>query len=210
MNVDVETHGESHAHKTGHRWVDMVIAFSALFVSVVSLAIAIMHGRTMENMVAANSWPFLAYGAGTNTINGVLTIHMHVVNTGVGPAKIESAELVWKGVAYRRDQDFLKACCGLVPDSKPISTVNFLPHEILRAGERITFLGFQESADPEVFAVIQRAMLSRDLQLHVCYCSIFDECWKSDLTTHSLNPKPVQACVEPKVPFDQGILNGEP
>src|SRR5690242_3553010 len=110
MNLDVDAHAETHAHKTGHRWVDMVIAFSALFISVVSLGIAILHGRTMEDMVAANSWPFLAYGAGTNTIDDVLTIHMHVVNTGVGPAKIESAELVWKGVAYRRDQDFLKAC----------------------------------------------------------------------------------------------------
>jgi hypothetical protein len=216
MSLDVEKHAESHAHKTGHRWVDMVIAFSALFISVVSLGVAILHGRTMENMaaanarlVSANSWPFLAYGAGTNTVDGVLTIHMNVVNTGVGPAKIESAELVWKGVAYRRDQDFLKACCGYDPESGRISTLNFLPHEVLRAGERITFLGFQQPADRGVFDALQRAMLSRDLQLRICYCSIFDECWKSDLTTHSLNPKPASACVEPKVPFDQGILDGE-
>jgi hypothetical protein len=216
MSLDVETHAESHAHKTGHRWVDMLIAFSALFISLVSLGVAIVHGRTMENMaaanarlVAANSWPFLAYGAGTNTIDGVLTIHMHVVNTGVGPAKIESAELVWKGVAYRRDQDFLKACCGFDPESGLISTLNFLPHEVLRAGERITFLGFQQPAGAGVFAALQRAMVSRDLQLHICYCSIFDECWKSDLTTHGLKPKPVESCVEPQVPFDQGILNLE-
>jgi len=215
MSLDVETHAESHAHKTGHRWVDMVIAFSALFISVVSLGVAIVHGRTMENMaaanarlVAANSWPFLAYGPGTNTIDGVLTIHMHVINTGVGPAKIESAELVWKGVAYRSDQDFLKACCGLDPQSGRISTLNIVPHQVLRAGERITFLGFQQPAGPGIFAALQEAMLSRDLQLHICYCSIFDECWQSDLNTHSLKPKPVQACVEPKVPFDQGVLNG--
>lgn len=216
MSLDVETHAESHAHKTGHRWVDMVIAFSALFISLVSLGVAIIHGRTMENMaaanarlVAANSWPFLAYGAGLNTVDGIPTIHMQVVNTGVGPAKVESAELVWKGVSYRRDQDFLAACCGYEPEAGRISTLNFLPSQVLRAGERIVFLGFQQPAGPEVFAALQRAMLSRDLQLHICFCSIFDECWKSDMTTHSLKPKPVQACVEPKVQFDQGILNGE-
>jgi hypothetical protein len=60
-------------------------------------------------LVAANSWPFLSYGPGVVTTNGVARIHMQVSNTGVGPAKIESAELVWKGVAYRSDPDFLKA-----------------------------------------------------------------------------------------------------
>jgi hypothetical protein len=216
MSLDVETHAHSHAHATGHKWVDMTVAFSALFVSVVSLGVAILHGRTMEKMaeanarlVAANSWPFLAYSAGTNTTNGVAKIHMGVGNTGVGPAKIESAELVWKGVAYRSDEDFLKACCGFDPasDKKPDS--DLVPHEVLRAGGQINFLEFAQPAGPQVFEALQRAMLSRDLQLHVCYCSIFDECWKDDLTTLSLKPEPVPACVPPKVPFDQGILKGK-
>jgi hypothetical protein len=213
MSLDVETHAESHAHTTGHKWVDLTVAFLALFLSVVSLGIAIMHGRTMEKMaeanarlVAANSWPFLSYGAGTATTNGVATIHMRVFNSGVGPAKIESAELVWKGIAYRSDQDFLNACCDL-------STAKFdsdlLPNEVLRAGQSIEFLGLTQSANPAAFVALQRAMVSRDLQLHVCYCSIFDECWKSDLTTLSLKPGPVQACVQPKVPFDQGTSNGK-
>jgi hypothetical protein len=216
MALDVETHAESHAHKTGHKWVDMMVAFSALFISVVSLGIAILHGRTMEKMaeanarlVAANSWPFLSYGAGTVTTDGVTKVDIHVVNSGVGPAKIESAELVWKGVAYGSDQAFLKACCGFDPASGAAFDSDLVPYEVLRAGERIKFLEFTQSASPVVFVALQRAMLSRDLQLHVCYCSIFDECWTSDLTTLSLKPTPVQACVQPKVPFDQGILHGK-
>ncbi len=216
MSLDVEAHHESHAHKTGHKWVDMIVALSALFISVVSLIVAILHGRTMEKMaeanarlVAANSWPFLSYGAGTTSDNAVTKIHMHVVNTGVGPAKIESAELVWKGIAYRRDEDFLKACCGFDPAAKIDFDSDLLPNEVLRAGERIEFVGFKQSANPSVFAALQQAMLSHDLQLHVCYCSIFDECWKGDLTTLSLKPEPVAACVSPKVPFDQGVLKSK-
>jgi hypothetical protein len=214
MSLDVETHHESHVHTTGHRWVDLTVAFSALFISVVSLGVAILHGRTMEKMaeanarlVAANSWPFLSYGAGTNTVDGVTAIHMRVHNAGVGPAKIESAELIWKGVAYRSDKDFLKACC----DSDPASTAfdsDLLPNEVLRAGQEIEFLGFKLSTSAAVFAALQRAMISRDLQLPVCYCSIFDECWKSDLTMLSLTPSPVPACTQPKVSFDQGLLTG--
>jgi len=216
MSLDVEAHTESHAHKTGHTWVDMVVAFSALFISVVSLGIAILHGRTMEKMaeanarlVAANSWPFLSYGAGWVTTNGIKRADMHVSSTGVGPAKIESAELVWKGVAYRNNEDFLKACCGFDQTSGMAFDSNLVPYTVLRAGDHISFLGFTQSASPAVFAALQQAMLSRDLEFHVCYCSIFDECWRSDLTMLSLKPEPVPACVQPKVPFDQGVLNGK-
>lgn len=214
MSLDVETHSAHHPHVTGHKWLDMTVAFSALFISLVSLGVAILHGHTMEKMaeansrlVAANSWPFLSYGPGTTTINGVATIHMRVSNSGVGPAKIEAAELVWKGVAYRSDQSFLKACCNVDSASAKFDS-DLLPNEVLRAGESINFLGFTQRADPAAFTALEQAMLSRDLQLNICYCSIFDQCWKSDLTTLSLQPEPVKECTRPKVPFDQGILLG--
>jgi hypothetical protein len=157
MSLDGETHAVPHAHKTRHKWLDMIVAFSALFVSVVSLGVAIRMAEANARLVSASSWPFLSYGAGTETANGMTKIHMRVFNVGVGPAKIESAELVWKGVAYARDQDFLKACCGLETASQPDFDSDLLPAEVLRAGERIEFLRFTESANPMVFAALQRA-----------------------------------------------------
>src|SRR6185295_5724744 len=155
MSLDVEAHTESHEHKTGHKWLDMTVAFSALFLSVVSLGVAIVHGRTMEKMaeanarlVAANSWPFLSYGPGTVTTNGVARIHMQVFNAGVGPAKIEAAELKWKGVAYASNEDFLKACCDFDPTSATKPDSDLLLHEVLRAGQNIRFLEFSQPANP--------------------------------------------------------------
>ena len=66
----------------------------------------------------------------------------------------------------------------------------------------------ERPGDTPPLVALQRAMLSSDLQLRVCYCSIFDECWQSDLATLSLKPTPVKACQQPKVPFDQGLLKG--
>ena len=209
--VDVEIHAP-HPHKTGHNWVDLVVAVSALFVSVVSLGIGILHGRTMERMaeenarlVAANSWPFVSYGAGTVTTEGVTTVHMQVFNSGVGPAKIESAELKWKGVAYRGVREFLEACCGLDPASDTPVDSSVFANYVMSAGANSRFLEFSKSANPAVFSALQRATLSSDLQLNVCYCSIFDECWQSDLTTLNLKPKHVEACTVPEVPFDEGL-----
>jgi hypothetical protein len=213
MSLDAESHAHAHARKTGHGWVDMTVAFCALFVSVVSLGVAILHGRTMEQMadanarlVSANSWPFLSYSAGTNKVDGDVKIHMRVFNAGVGPAKIESAELIWKGAAYRTDKDFLKACCG-AGDAAFNYDYDLLMSEVMRAGADAPFLELKQSANPAVFEKLKGAMLSRDLKLIVCYCSIFDECWKDDVTTFSLTPPHVKSCERPKVPFDEGLLD---
>jgi hypothetical protein len=61
-----ESHTHAELHHTGHRWLDISVAACAIVVSVTSLVVAIMHGRTMERMaeanarlVSANSWPLL-------------------------------------------------------------------------------------------------------------------------------------------------------
>jgi len=53
-----------------------------------------------------------------------------------------------------------------------------------------------------VSAALEQALLSHDLKLNICYCSVVGECWKTDLATISLNPQPVRACARPQVPFD--------
>ena len=44
MDVD-HGHG-AHPHKTGHRWLDISLAASAMCVSVISLVVAILHGSS--------------------------------------------------------------------------------------------------------------------------------------------------------------------
>ncbi len=48
-----------HPHKTGHGLFDIAITLAAIFISGLSLFVAIEHGKTERDLVAANSWPFL-------------------------------------------------------------------------------------------------------------------------------------------------------
>ncbi len=47
-------HGHHHHHGTGVKWLDLIVAVSAIFMSVVSLVVSIKHGKTMEEMVNEN------------------------------------------------------------------------------------------------------------------------------------------------------------
>src|SRR5271170_2303575 len=100
----------AHAHKTGRPALDLVIALSAIFISAVSLAVAIEHGRTERDLVAANSWPFLRRKLDTDYNNG-RDVVIGVSNGGVGPAKLKSLEVFYDGKPVSSSLDLLRRCC---------------------------------------------------------------------------------------------------
>src|SRR5579862_9169747 len=105
----------AHPRHTGVRWFDLVLALSAIFISAVSLAVAIEHGRTERDLVAANSWPFLRevlsneYTTGPNGTYSAFGVS----NGGVGPAKLESFEVFYDHAAVHSGVDLLRRCCSL-------------------------------------------------------------------------------------------------
>jgi hypothetical protein len=187
-----------HAHKTGHAWLDLVIAFSAIAISVISLFVAIGHGRTEERMVAATSWPFLTFETEKNGLEaGGWTIYLHLRNSGVGPARVKWLRLDLDGRRLRGRADLMSRCCG-VPDSTADQQVRIglvsqnPPVGVLPARETVDILAWR--ARPGNAAVLSRLDGVRHrLQAQACYCSVLDECWISDLTA-TAEPRKVDRC----------------
>ena len=196
---------DAHPRHTGHRWFDLILALSAIFISAVSLAVAIEHGRTERDLVAASSWPFLSavFSNQYATEGGATLAAIGVSDSGVGPAKIESYEVFYKGQAATSGFDLLRRCCGLGPDEADIARqlphgdhFEITDHTVLRAGEaKATFGVWRGSPVGEAFA----SHLA-DFSFRACYCSILDQCWISNL--RGLRTTPVKACPAPKVRFD--------
>ncbi|HKD22069.1 MAG TPA: hypothetical protein VKB71_08640 [Rhizomicrobium sp.] len=201
MSLEPE-HPHHGGHKTGLSWLDLAIAVSALLISMTSLIVTIVHSRALERMadanaklVQANSWPFVSYYTGHNQDG---TVHVGLMNKGVGPAKIETIELKWKGVAYRNAFDFLAACCGY----KPTQDYDTGSVDVLRAGQEGNLFAVSPTAANQ--AVRDRfdvARISPDMNLNICYCSVFDECWKADVVRLTLERQQVERCEPPAVSF---------
>jgi hypothetical protein len=191
--------------RTGMRWFDLTLALSAIFISAVSLAVAIEHGRTERDLVAASSWPFLraVISNGAGGAPGEDSVLIGVSNGGVGPAKVEGFEVFYRGQATGSGLDLLRRCCGLGPTPDDVKRqlphgfhYEITDHTVLRPGEAAGTLGVRR--DTEVGERFAAALT--DLSFRGCYCSILDECWTSSLRdTHT---QPVKACPEPKVRFD--------
>ena len=194
--------GPEHHHHTGHRWVDFTIAGAALLVSVISMTVAILHGRTMEQMadansrlVEANSWPFVGaeFGRDNNEID------MGIANSGVGPAKVHWVEVDYLGHPVSGMHALRAACC----DSKAAShqldyDFGVADGTVLRPGEKTNVISIAKKKNPTLFAPLFHAVLN--VQMKVCYCSVFNECFINQ--GQSLDPQRVKTCGAPPHPFD--------
>jgi hypothetical protein len=188
----------AHAHKTGHSWVDLAVALSAIAISVISLFVAIGHGRTEEKLVAASSWPFLTFQTIKNGLQaGSRVIDLRVQNSGVGPARVQWVKMTLDGTPIRNRSELMSRCCdvsagtaeeqvrlGLVTQNEPIG--------VLPAREGVDMLAWREL--PGNAATWTRLDgIRHHLKTEACYCSVLDECWRSDLTA-TAQPHHVERC----------------
>jgi hypothetical protein len=197
----------AHAHKTGRPRLDLIIALAAIFISAVSLFVAIEHGKTERDLVAANSWPFLRAVLNSD-YDGGRDIAIGLSNGGVGPAKLKSLEIFYRGAPVSSSSDLLRRCCGLASDPQTVSrqlpqrfSWGLVDETVLRPGEEAHVLEVHRLKDaPDVPDRLNAALLG--VGFRACYCSVFDECWLSNL--RSTRPQRVGQCPAPAHPFDPG------
>jgi hypothetical protein len=195
------------------RGVDIFIAAAALFVSAVSLWVGVRTEYANEELVAGSTWPFVQVQISNADPDGNLDLKFDVVNTGVGPAKIESFELFWRGKQFRSSSELLMRCCGYKivkatsPEAKhhtPLITGG-VQGIVLRPGESEEFIRYKLNADNlAVWTALNRER--EQMSFHMCYCSVLDQCWLAPLRSElylpgQLHPERVKACPAPAVPY---------
>ena len=194
------------AHGTGKRWLDLTLSLSAMFVSLVSLGLAVHHGDAMDRLVAANSWPFLMYSTDDLDPQGNRRISLKVENAGVGPARVQTFEVWWQGQPVANVPELLSRCClsgsATAIDASTAHSlavvIGQVPSRVMRAGDAETFLSLKlEDANADIWHRLDVARLQ--LKMRACYCSVFDECWTTDL--ESTSARRVRSCPTAKVSF---------
>ena len=195
----------AHPRKTGHAKFDLVMAISAIFISAVSLFVAIEHGKTERDLVAANSWPFLRQILSNVHAGSKGLISIGLSNGGVGPAVIKSFEMSYEGSPVSSPLDLLQRCCELSSEPDAIKRqmpagflTSLVDDTVLRPGEDNVVLQIQTATAPEISQRLNAALLK--IGFRACYCSILDQCWESDLK--STRTTQVKECKLPQHPYD--------
>jgi hypothetical protein len=161
----------------------------------ISLAIAIHHGHTMQKMadenarlVQANSWPLLQFTTGNANDKGEPEITLNVENAGVGPAKLISLEIFHGDQRIRTPRDLVQALDPAT--TRPQLSLGLTMPVVVRAGDSQLLIGLKRQGQETFWDKLNTARF--ELRFRACYCSVFDECWVSDLAT--VSPQHIDHC----------------
>ena len=195
---------------SGHfaRALEMAVALAALVTSVTSIWLSLSQGDDMARLVQAQSWPYLEYES-SNTGDSGPEIDIAVRNAGVGPAKVESFAVLWDGKPVKGWAALIRACC--IPDGTPADQAPDFPkltdnrmisskliQRVMRASDSVVLLHLPKTdANAALWKKLDDARFR--VEFRVCYCSVFDECWTSDL--RSRKQTLVKTCPVEPVPY---------
>lgn len=203
------------ASRVGYRTVELIIAISVVVISVASLFVAVFQGIVMDRTLKASVMPVIQSGTGNfNIETQEWVIRLNVGNTGLGPARIAYLRLMQGDQPIDNVGRWMASCCtpqDLSPEQRLayIQSV-FAERELILINDAMDgrYLAPQEVAyayqisrpDPETqprgYAVWDALNSARHaVDIEICYCSIFDECWRSRFP--SQDRERVRQCVIP-------------
>lgn len=150
---------------------EMIVAIAAAVVGICALGVSFyqtMIMREQQNELSvqrrAEVWPHLEFGKGQRTDE----LEVLLTNTGIGPARIKSIQLAFRGEPVIIWHDMLKEISA-EPQFGYVQSQ--MSGRVLPAGDRIQGLYLENDLADSLGANFS------DIEATFCYCSIYDECW---------------------------------
>lgn len=203
-SVFMDSHEDhvAHAPHTGNKYFDYTVAVSALFISGVSLWVAVHHGQIMRDLVVANSYPDVEYRPvvtlGKNGVGANLVLELQ--NAGTGPARIKTIEL-WgenKKIADRRSlTNLLTISSRSLARSAHIGGGSVMGSLIKPSGAKVLYAVNAKEGNVEALA-----KFAQKIDVRVCYCSVFDGCYIKDTRKYPIEIMEAESCSASSDVFD--------
>jgi hypothetical protein len=153
--------------------VEMLIAICAVLTSAIAVFIAWDQGRVMRAQQHGAVFPVVQIDGFVSTTAETASMGLRLENSGVGPALIESVEVLEDDTPT----DGLRAYVERLPDGHQLSWSS-LTGKAIAPGSEIMPIRLAWSRD--AITSDQMNQLAAEwgrLDFEVCYCSVFDRCW---------------------------------
>ena len=161
------------SNKSIFRSPEMIIALSALFISIITAGVSIYSAATDRAYAKASVWPRLEI---FKSFHPEKHFEYGVTNNGTGPALIKYAKVSYDSKIIKKWID--------IPEFKSFLQSHFSAR-ILPSQNLVKPLEYKGKN------VVQFLKADKKVSIEVCYCSIYDECW---LTDRKNQPQPVEQC----------------
>lgn len=165
--------------------LSVVLALIAVLISVCTMVISLVETSIMQKQQQAMTesakvsvWPYVTTLTTTGMDNGEIQFKMIVENKGVGPALINTMELLYDGNSV--DKSLIEAVRDHCPDAIVTNYFsNSIQKMILSPGEKKSIVSFNlKDADFMNFA-----QFTEKVDTRYCYSNIYGDIWVSTDST---------------------------
>jgi hypothetical protein len=156
--------------------VQTVLAVAGVFTGAVALYAALNESAAVRRQSEAAVWPHIRVTDLNYGVPGEERFDIIVGNRGIGPARIKQVKLTVDGQEYLSWYDVVSL---VDQDGEFGISNNVLSDAVLSANEDIIAVSLDAR-----FASKETTLAFRDLarsgraNLEICYCSVFESCWR--------------------------------
>jgi len=165
-----------------------VLSVAGVFIAVVALYAALTESAAVRQQTAATVWPYVQFSTEDSDSGESAEFAMYFANTGVGPAKMRTMQLVIDGEPIRNWSHAVTQLGGQLTDHVGR---DFVSGRVLSPDEKVVAL---RTSDPYLARQFRATVANPDNFIAFCYCSIFDKCWLADSRKDLQNPELVDEC----------------
>src|SRR5699024_5925670 len=125
-------------------------------------------------------WPHVQVAPSMDRDGTSKSIEIFIENAGVGSAKIEAAKLSYKGTIMSSWSSLIEKMGGNIDDiSLTVSTINGRVLPVNSNKESLFYLEADstEKNEQELILKLSQKILDGEINVSVCYCSVFKKCW---------------------------------
>ena len=189
----LDTHSESVLAQTERLFLRLtfwqtVLSVAGVFIAVIALYAALTESAAVRQQTAAAVWPFVQFSTEDADSGESAEFTIYFTNTGVGPAKMRTMQLIIEGEAIRDWEYAVKKFGGQLTNHV---SQNFVSNRVLSPDEKIVSF---RTTDPDLARQFRATVANPNNFITFCYCSIFDECWLADSRKDLQNPEAVENC----------------
>ncbi len=162
-----------------------IVSGVAIALSICALLVSVFEVSAIRQETRYQVWPFVAVTSGFSESG----YRVSVENKGVGPAKIRQIKMTLNGVPYSTLDDLIRASVDAEDVfSYELYTSSSPAGGVLSANERANY--FAVPWEPRTRKLA--ATWAEQLEIELCYCSVYDECWVAQF--NGGDPQQVSRC----------------
>lgn len=152
---------------------EMIMAISAIIVSISALCVSVFQVRLLEKQVKLSVIPRLDIGFGN--METEYSLGISVSNNGLGPAIIEAVEISYKGKSLKNWNEFKYEVTGdSINTADTLSTAKLYNRAII-SGSIFRIFGLTSKKN------YQKILNAREyIRIRIVYKSLYDEYWLVD------------------------------